>query len=106
MTDPDKRTLSQAVEAIASEKAPIIPEGTKVEFIDDGRDAYDVTKLAGPNVAGHRVEGKTIRLTPAEARDELLAGTIVKPGEQLHEMFTRKGPKPDPKAAKAEAKAS
>ena len=41
------------------------------------RTSYRVTPLAGPKVAGRRVDhGATIELTEAEARAELIAGVI------------------------------
>ncbi|MFA7604029.1 MAG: hypothetical protein WCY29_13550 [Novosphingobium sp.] len=44
------------------------------------KNTYVVTELAGPRVAGRAcVPNKTIELTEAEARFELIAGTIRKP---------------------------
>jgi hypothetical protein len=51
---------------------------------------YAVTELAGPVVANIRVsKGDEIELTELQAQAELLQGTLVKKGDDLHEAFTK-----------------
>lgn len=89
MTEPTNKP--KAGDSTASTPAEQ-PATKTTPAADDGRTEFEVTKLAGPRVAGRRVEGKTIRLTTDEAFSELQSGTIVPVDGKLHEMFNRKEP--------------
>lgn len=65
---PEAEPVGPLAEIADAEAAP----GNKTE------QTYEVTKVAGPRVAGRRVKtGTTISLSDAEAMTELLNGSIV-----------------------------